>query len=254
MDERIRSDDMKFKREDIGLYFALGIGGAGVGLLIGALVASKMTPPEPLIVPWLDNDEPEEVKITPKKISRVKKMTKKELTPEVETFIEEFSPSAIQIEMLKKDLISIDELRAVILKQQLAKAKKPYDYSGPYRDDDKPDLADLVDLPDEEIEDFGIVDGRYHIRSDAPPEKDPKRLRVMYYDADDDVFYTMTRRGRPVPAGIEGVISEEAWITMMPYLVNGSAPLYVDDLETVKFYRFELLPLDEEELADEDDG
>ena len=32
---------MIFKKEDLGLYFALGLTGAGIGLLVGAFVASK---------------------------------------------------------------------------------------------------------------------------------------------------------------------------------------------------------------------
>ena len=33
---------MKFKREDIGLYFALGLAVGGFGLLLGALIAARM--------------------------------------------------------------------------------------------------------------------------------------------------------------------------------------------------------------------
>ena len=88
---------MKFKREDIGLYFALGLVGAGAGLLVGAFVASKLMGPEPIYIPEMEDDYEEYLKKIEPKISRVKKSEEKEEEwPELEEFIVEYEPNSVQ--------------------------------------------------------------------------------------------------------------------------------------------------------------
>ena len=248
---------MKFKREDVGLYFALGLVGAGMGLLVGAFIASRRGGSMPSYIPRgevADEDWNETAKAADKslhklvrEIPRKKKRVKKaenEFLVELDAFIKEYEPTTIQIEMVKSKLLTLDELRETMIKEELVKQKEPYNYNQPYLEDDKPDLADLAKLPEDE----DVVDDRYKILMGPPKRKSPKNMRVIYFDQKDSIFYTMTRKKQPVPVGsITEFISEEAWEIMLPYMLSGFAPLFVNDLSNAKYYRFELVPEDAEE-------
>lgn len=265
---------MKIKKEDIGLYFALGLVGAGVGLLVGAYIASKRGGSIPSYIPEgtvydkekgrfvIDEEWGEAVvekrlekmaEKTDRKIPRKKKRVKKgqkKSDPELEAFIKEFEPSAIQIELVKNGLTTLEELEETILQEKLAEEKEPYNYNGPYLEDDKPDLSDLAKLPEDEE----TVDDRYVILRQPPKRKSPKNMRVIYFDSGDGSFYTMTRKKQPVPIGsITEFISEETWEVMLPYMLSGFAPLFVNDLTNAKYYRFEIVPEDLEESSEDDE-
>lgn len=253
---------MKFKREDIGLYFALGLVGGGVGLLVGAFIASRREGTMPRYISEDDWDDgpmvydegktSEEMtrKFPPKK-KRVKKGQRAD-SQELKRFIREFDPSAIQIEMVRSGLLTIDELQDTMIQEEIAKTKEPYNYTGPYLlDEDKPDLADLATLPEDEEP----IDDRYQILQKPPKRKSPKNMRVVYFDQEDGSFYTMTRQKQPVPLGsINEFISEETWEVMLPYMLSGFTPLFINDLQTAKYYRFELVPEDEEDPLGHNDG
>jgi hypothetical protein len=261
---------MKIKKEDLGLYFALGLVGAGMGLLVGAFVASRRQGGP---VPILDRadawsktleDEKESDKVA-RKFSRKEKSVKKagkidipklkrqsELfkKQQLEEFIVKYEPSAIQIEMVKNDLVTLEELEDMMMKEELAKHKEPYDYTEPYLENDKPELSELSKLPEEE----DVIDDRYQILQESPKHKSPKNMRVVYFDGEDGSFHTMTRQKRPVPiTSIKEFITEETWEVMLPYMISGFAPLFVNDLQTAKWYRFELIPEDVEEFSEDDD-
>jgi hypothetical protein len=241
---------VKFKKEDIGLYFALSLVGAGAGLLVGALIAAKLTGPEPIFVPeWDDEDESEEVSAP--KISRLEKLEKKDqISEDLETFIKKYEPSAIQIEMIKNDLITIEDLKESLIKEELVKQKKPYNYSTEYmyEEDDKPDLEELAQLPDE----IEIIDERWQISSEQSTAKSNKNLRMVYYDVVDEVFFIMSRHGQPVPlTSVEEVVPNAVWYVVEPYLMSGMGPIFVNDLETVKHFQFEAVSEDLEESSDD---
>lgn len=241
---------MKFKKEDIGLYFALGLVGAGVGLLVGAFIASRREGPIPVgVLDSVQDWHKEEVGKKPPEKKLVKK-SKKESTPELDAFIEKYQPTAIQIEMVKNGLFDLESLEKTLIQEELAKQKEPYNYNGPYLDDDKPDLSDLADLPEDEE----IVDDRYKILQKPPKKKSTKNMRVIYFDQGDNSFYTMTRQKQPVPVGsINEFVSEETWEVMLPYMLSGFAPLYVNDLTNAKYYRFELVPEDMEDPSEDNE-
>ena len=244
---------MKFKKEDVGLYFALSLVGSGTGLLIGAFIASRRGAVAPTYVPSIEEQADAIVQeFTPKK-SRKKKPVKKgekKVDKELEDFIKAFSPSNIQIEMVKSGILTIDELQDTMIQEEIAKQKEPYSYSRQYHDDEKPDLSELARLPEDEEP----VGGRYQILQQPPKRKSPKNMRVVYFDQEDGDFYTMTRRKQPVPLGsINEFVSEETWEVMLPYMLGGFAPLFVSDLKNAKWYRFEIVPEDEEESSDDND-
>jgi len=263
---------MKIKKKDFGLYFTLGLVGAGMGLLVGAYVASRRQG-GPLLS-YLSEDAEEWDPIAEQadeaydrvthgksdpKIPRKKKRVKKGgvklpdtiKVDALDTFTRKYNPTPIQIEMVKSELITLDELEAMLMKEELAKHKEPYNYTQPYLDDDKPELSDLSKLPEEEE----VIDDRYQILQEPPKNKHKKSLRVVYFDAEDGMFHTMTRQKQPVPvASIKEFITEETWEVMLPYMVTGFAPLFVNDLQTAKWYRFEIVPEDEEESSGHEDA
>jgi hypothetical protein len=259
---------MKFNKSDLGLYFASSLVGGGVGLLLGALIASLMAGPEPVLI--LDEEEydpvqrrfglgEEAIEAEAEKIARVKKprKTTTKITgrddPELAAFIAEWEPSTIQIELVYKGLVTMEDLKELLIKERLAKEAEPYNYNKVYYEaefGEKPELADLARLPEEEP----VVDDRYQILRDPPANKDPKALRIIYWDAEDDSFYTLTRKKQPVPTDLRGVISDETWTVMVPYFDKGYDTLYVDDLESNRFYRFIVVPDDLEDSLGDDHG
>lgn len=243
---------MKFRREDIGLYFTLGLVGAGVGLLVGAFIASRREGPvltEDDILPPIDP----EIEVTVKKIPRKKfskKKGKEELSEELKDFIEKYEPTKIQIEMVKNGYLTLDDLEDTMIKEELAKHKPPVGYHQTYSyEDDKPDLEELAQLPD----DLEVIDDRYKIL-EAMSDKPAKSLRVVYFDQKEGDFYTMTRKKDMIPVDLEEFITENTWDTMLPFMLSGFAPLYVDDLETARHYRFELVPEEREDSSEEDES
>lgn len=262
---------MKFKKSDLGLYFASSLVGAGAGLLVGAFVASRLTGPEPIYLPDEEkytrssaeisfrrvrprkNDKFEQQVVNAaEKFPTGKKTRKKTIKikaqddPELAEFIAEWEPSTIQIEMVKTGLITQEDLQELLIKEELAKETEPYNYSAPYVD--KPELADLTKLPEEEE----IVDDRYQILRDPPADKDVKTVREVYWDPEDDTFYTLSRNKTPVPADLRGMISEETWDVLVPYFDKGYEALYVDDLKSARFYRFIAVDWESEESQTND--
>ncbi len=253
---------MKFKKEDVGLYFALGLVGAGMGLLVGAFIASRRGGPTVVnnYIPrgevpdeeWNEEEKEHAVKIA-RNFSRKKKSRKKAqiiTSEELAVFIAEYEPTIIQIEMVKSGILTLDELERTLILEKAANEIEPYNYNEPYLED-KPELSDLAKLPEDE----DVVDDRYKILTSPPKRKSPKNMRVVYFDQENAGFYTMTRQKQPVPLGsINEFISEETWEVMLPYMLSGFAPLFVSDLTNAKYYRFELVSEDEEEFLDDEDG
>lgn len=241
---------MKFKKQDLGLYFAASLVGAGSGLLVGALIASRLT--EPDFVPFLNEEDQWHEPITPPQKNAGEKKPRKTSTklkaqddPELAKFIAEWEPNTIQIEALKTNLVTMEDLQELLITQRAAEEAEPYNYSTIYQDD-KPELIDLVKLPEEEEP----IDDRYQILRDPPPNKDIKSQRVIHWDPEDDTFYTLTRKKQPVPTTLRGMISDETWVALVPYFDKGYNVLYVDDLETIRFYKFVVVPDDMEDSSE----
>ncbi len=264
---------MKFKKSDLGLYFASSLVGAGVGLLVGALVASRLAGPGPIYLPDEEkytrssaeisfrrarprkNDKFEQQVVdAAEKFPREKKPRKKSIKiqaqddPELAEFIAEWEPSTIQIEMVHTGLITLGDLQEVLIEEALAKEAEPYNYSARYLDHDKPELAEIAKLPEEEE----VVDDRYQILREPPANKDGIPVRDIYWDPEDDTFYMLSRNKTPVPTDLRGVISLDTWDVMVPYFDKGYDALYVDDLKTSKFYRFVAVDWESEESQTND--
>lgn len=250
---------MKFKREDLGLYFAFGLVGGGVGLLIGAFITSRLS--ESSEVPSKDENngfarldpkykikEPDEKKSQKKKFKKQGK--KNQLTKKEEARLRElgelYEITPIQIELVRSGVMSVDDLEGAIMMDTYDEKREPYNYNAIYVDT-KPDLDDLVadeildDLPERKVEDLLVViDGNFEILLEPPEEKDSKNKRVIWYDIDDDSLYTLNRKGEPIPRTIDGIVTPEVWEIIRPFLMFEPeiCPIYVDKLGKAHFFEF----------------
>jgi hypothetical protein len=248
---------VKFNKEDMGLYFALGLVGAGIGLLVGVYVAAKLSAGRDYIPQDEEWDEAAETaaSYSVPKIPRMKKLEKKdpnEISEELAAFIAEYQPNAIQIEMIKRELLTFDEVREALVLEETAKMRPPQSYHKYVPEEhDKPDLADLVVLPDE----VEIIDNRWEISTEIAKSKSTKNIRMVYYDNIDDDFFIQSRQGRLIPLGSPTeLVSDEVWNTIEPYLNSGMGPIYVNDLESPKHFLFEVVSEDLEDSSTDGDA
>ncbi|MCK5602213.1 hypothetical protein KAR91_10100 [Candidatus Pacearchaeota archaeon] len=241
---------LKFKKEDVGLYTALTLMGAGTGLLVGATIASRLV--APVYIPAHSEEEWDEAaeKFTEgrgqtfdTKIARGKKSGKQrayskpdsEETKELNEFIMRCGPSPIQIEMIKSGVLSMDKVEDALIQEELAKQKEPYNYNTIYLEDDKPDLDEIALLPDE----IETIDERWIVSSEQTTEKSKKNIRRCFYDIRDDSFYTTSRQGHDIPLGsVNDFVPDSVWDIIEPYLLSDMGPIFVNDLESTKHFEF----------------
>jgi len=240
---------MKFKKDDMGLYIALTLVGGGVGIMAAALISSRTTrvierkpgtravPVEKMIKEPTESEK-EEYNLHRKNYVLEDLPVLAEKAASNAAWIEKYKPNQVQLQMLEKGLISKKDVERLL-------------------GGDKPDLEELVVLPEEmglvadilDNEGF-VIDDRYVISDRPPEEKSSKNRRVIYYDQEDNTVYTFTRTKDPVSIDVRTVVSLDTWATIQQVLDRGQHKrLYVDDLQTVKYYRFELLVADEEDPA-----
>lgn len=267
---------MKFKKEDLGLYFALGLVGAGAGLLVGVIVSQKLAGPEAIYVPegmtydkekdifvLDDAREDEEAELlahkTIQEIARSKKSEEKRDFREVNEkgyeeekaamikFIEGYSPTTIELAMLDKGMTTIEELKKAIEQRTGVEDAEPTNYHGAYHvgdiDEDKPELEDLVDLPNE----IEIIDERWEVSSTMTPDKSRNNLREIMWNSDTDKFFSRARTGDYVRMnGLENTITNEVWNEIAPFLLSNIGPVFVNDTLSPKHYVFDRLSEDAE--------
>ncbi len=238
---------MKFKKEDMGLYMALILVGGGVGLLIASLISSRSGLLEVLEEELEElEEENERIRKATDEIEEARQLQLEEAEKSYAAFVEEYQPTPIQLQMLKNDLITEEELKKVLSE-------------GLPVDEFKPKLSDLVTLPEDGMSLSDIkerkheISDRYIISEEPPEDKDPKRMRVLYCDLEDESVYTMTRTKEPVATDPRDIVDYNTWIVLQQNLFSGRYPvLYVDDTQTVKYYRFEVVSADPEESVNSD--
>ena len=256
---------IKFKKEDTGLYIALTLMGGGLGLLVGATVASRLV--EPVYVPIpipekekFDDDITGRGKTFDTKIARGKKSGKQRAyskpdsreTIALNEFIMRYGPSPIQIEMIKSGVLTMSEVEDALIKEELAKQKEPYNYNTVYREtDDKPDLDELAQLPDE----IETIDDRWVISSEQTKEKSKKNIRQCFYDVRENSFFTTSKQGHDIPLGsVNDFIPDMVWDIVAPYLLSDMGPIFVNDLESPKHFEFNAVGTEEVEVSSADDA
>lgn len=249
---------MKFKKEDLGLYFALGLVGAGVGLLVGVIVSQKLAGPEPIYVPEEEWDMEAEIsadkeiqKIYQKNAPMEKSEEKSDITEfdrdELIKFIDGYSPTTIELAMLDKGMTTIDELKIAIEQRTGVEDAEPTNYHGAYHvgdtDENKPELEDLVDLPNE----IETIDERWEVSSTMTPDKSRNNLREIMWNSDTDKFFSKARTGDYVRMnGLENTITVDVWNAVVVFLLADMGPVFINDLLSPKHYVFDRLSEDAE--------
>ena len=242
---------MKFRKEDAGLYFASSLVGAGIGLLVGAFIASRrarIVIEEEPEGPAFDSEEEERSFYRMNQRPKTDKIEPKEedvnlYSPELVNFIDEVQPSAIQIE-IHKGFVTMDDVREAIKDSE--QLLEPYEYAKTYQladgDIDKPDLADITKLP----EDLGLINERFRLSVTLPKGRSVKKVRTIFYDEEDDTFVQM-RGDRFVPLhSLDGILTTEVWDIVFNYLLSNLTPIFALDTNTEKLYSFDLVPAKEE--------
>lgn len=276
---------MKFKKEDVGLYVALGIVGAGVGLLVGALVASRRNRPverrvfggvDDIIetedgivitghlneegIELVDTDKPPMMwKHTGRQAGKTQNVRQKEpdveMSQEMLEFIENYGPTQMQIEMIQSGLLSIDEVAdSIVLKEDY----EPTSYSSQYAPSEvnQPTLDELLG-PEKTAALLGddLIDDRYLVMN---PEDagEVDIFRTFYYNGDEefDQWIFISGRGHVVPLrNIQEYIDRNSWPDIK-YLLETHEDVLVQDTSSQVIYRFLLHDaLESGEDIEEDD-
>lgn len=235
---------MKFRKDDIGLYFSFSLIGGGVGLLVGAFIASRLAA----------RRNAEEIAGLEEREARdfwgdeedMEREVDDGYSPELLDFIEEARPTVLQIEMIHKELVTIKDVREMMAEHD--SLVEPYDYGKEYRmpvDDEKPTLEELVVLP----EDMEPIDGRFILSSTLPKGRTKKKVREIYYDNTDDTF-TQKRGTRFIPLhSLDGVVNASAWEQVLTYLLAGIETIFVLDSGTAKLLSFTLVPEESDDVV-----
>lgn len=271
---------MKFKTEDIGLYIALGLTGAGIGLLIGAIVVAKFGKKEEDEIVLTEDDIVETFeKIGERYQSPYKDEPLEQFTEDEKEIIEEIQPTNMQFELLQKGVITIEQLRKMHEEHQKRlekaileeKSEHPSGYNALYSPRNLQKLPDLseksvknqdendglvtdndgkvTDLDDDEVY---FVGNEYVISRNlsffgAIRQKSVKNK--MIFDRSEKAWMTVSARGHIVSvSNLDKYFDEESEEIIINLLEEGSSPVYIQNLETEKI--IEIV----EEKEEEDDA
>jgi hypothetical protein len=282
---------MRFKKEDLGLYFAFGLVGGGIGLLAGALLTNwlekkaqkkvieiekeladdeawEMTEEEKEeaeeLYEMIKGEEhyvpsPEEntstwhvVPRTEEEINKKPERARKEKRPnlstlysdeEIEAFIIEYEPNQIQLEMLRNNMMTMEQIIGVIELEEEANNSDPINYSGSYRDMEevREEVEELErEILEELVEELGVVNDRFHILTGPPENSEEMTFKEIQWDPEDGDFFTI-RRGHPIKFDIRTSIGHDTWDVVEPLLEQGLTDIYIVDQEKPRYYAFHKL-------------
>lgn len=173
---------MKFNRDDLGLYFATTLAGAGTGLLLGALIASRIQAVRMARdMSYLEEDweapdihtetfddefvvETEEQVLLTKGVKKEKqrqfKLSKNDQA-RLLALIEDYSPTPMQVSLVEGGVMSIDDLEVSLVEEE-------------FEEEDEDDESSLSVAKVDEGEGLEPVDynGQYRTFVDEKPEMD----------------------------------------------------------------------------------
>lgn len=189
----------------------------------------------------------------------------KEDRDELSRLTKEYSVGALQIVMVEKGTMTVEELEDALVEEELdyqpldesveVVGEAPINYSGQYRADEKPDMADLLEKP---IDDLGprtiddllvTIGNRWEILLQPPEGKAQHQKRTIYFDPNDESVFTKTSNGDMVPADLRVIASEEVRDIIMPWLLfeEDLEVIYLDDIRNKKTRWYEIVRLKEDE-------
>jgi len=171
---------------------------------------------------------------------------------ELARLIEEYVVDDIQIELVQKGTMTIEPLDESVE----VYGEKPINYSRPYRYDDKPDMADLLEKPIDDVprdvNDLLVtLGGQWEILLTPPEGKALHQKRTIYFDPDDESVYTKSSKGDVAPADLRVIASKEVQELIMPWLMyeDELETIYIDDLRNKRTRWYEIIRLKKSENA-----
>ena len=178
---------MKFNREDLGLYFATSLVGAGTGLLLGALIASRIQAVRMARdMSYLEEDweapdihmetyddefvvETEEqvskAKVEKKEKKREFKLSKNDRT-RLLALIDKYSPTPMQVSMVEGGVMSIDDLEVSLIEEEFD------EFMANEEDDDEELILAVEEVDESEGLEPTDYNGQYRAYVDDKPEMD----------------------------------------------------------------------------------
>lgn len=250
----------KFVKEDIGMYVIFSVAGAGVGLLVGSVVAAKMVRDEfELVTPdvdevksavstyrAVDEDTPEEVERALKKVLKDRKEN-----VDVGTNLYRKEPwweylTAMQANSLDIGIITEDEAIGYAMENGFRwedEDNKRVDYATSTIKDPEPGLDDVDILDDRFVTYVGAL----------PTALRTVKQRHIVYDQSVDMFYQIIEGNREVPLTEDNLYStmdETAVQKALDKLVIEENTIFVQDLTLGHVVKFTLR---EPEVWEEDE-
>lgn len=281
--------NVRYDKKDLGLYVALGMIGVGLGVLGGALWASRRTKKKEVELTLGHTEDAEPVgKITSVEEVDGELIAKGEFTrpfyvevEEVETgekfpgkdsqekdddmeneelliFIEEYGDAVTtpMLSMIESGIMDLEEARqrldiAEEAKDILNEEGERYAYEAVYRPSPppKPDLSDLVTL-DEVEEPVKLIDDRYQII--GPDQVEEVTRAFTYLEGDPLQWSYMSARNYLVHiTDLNKYVTNRAWGEIADRVLEGGI-VYVFDTSTEKTYSF-TLDEDDDDISERND-
>lgn len=180
---------------------------------------------------------------------------------ELTRLMEEYVVTGLQIELVEKGTISVEELEEVLEEDErneealLVTGGEVVDYGKQYRIDEKPDLEDLLerpinDLPALDVNDLLVTVGEtWEILLSPPEGKSENQKRTLYFDPTDELVYTKSSGGDLMPADLRVIANKEVQEIIMPWLLfeKEMEVIYVDDIRSKKTRWYEIVRLKEDD-------
>lgn len=272
---------MKFKKEDMGLYLAFILVGAGLGILTGSVLASYLKKKEAQEVETAKKDEEvapdldwgkkqrlliekelnekrktyeKEDWVVPKKEEpkkKPRKVNKKHDSPyteeELKEFAIEYKPNVFQMAMLENGSMTMEQVKGVIEEERLASEIEDIDYGAQYRsyfENAIEEAKELNSFSEEEIKELVNEIGIINNRfrvTTYPPTDTNLRLREIQWDSHDNGFYFL-RQGHVMPYSIDTSIGHDAWEEIVTFMKTDKlTDVYVEDIPNGRVYLFHKL-------------
>lgn len=254
---------LRFKTDDVGMYVAFALFGAGLGLMTGSAIMAfiKRRREAESLVFVFDPDSAEFDQVPDNKPREHKKEVSvtgnRTVPPEIAELQERYTISAVQLAMYEAGAITLEALENTVREEAQMIEAEYVSYASQYApplntgQEEKPDLKELTDPPPEMME--RLVDDRYILVLD-PAELTMDVSEQFYYNEDQDSWWKFSSLGNPVRVEpIGDFISERMESIVLAYILvdidaedQAKPMVFVQDVDDFTAYQFELYTEDME--------
>jgi hypothetical protein len=188
----------------------------------------------------------------------------KEDRDELARLTRDYVVGPLQIELIEKGTMTVEELEEALIDLEIDQTpldesvevmgEEPINYNRQYRPDDKPDMADLLQKPIDdvprELDSLLVTVGKWEILLEPPEGKALHQKRTIYFDPDDESVYTKSSKDDIAPADLRVIASEEVRNIIMPWLLfeEDLETIYLDDIRNKKTRWYEIIRLKKDDV------